>query len=104
MEWSASSAPPHSTAHVLHNCAAMTPTEMSVSMFAVACRAFASADRWNGHAHQVTTGRDNAPAHHCHPSNWAKPNMDMVNTGSEKTAATINRTRATCRRSSRSSS
>ena len=104
MACGASSAPPHSTAHMLHNCAAITPTEISVSMLADPCRALTAADLWNGHAHHVTTGSDSAPAHHCQPWNWANPNMDMVKTGSEKTAATTRRRRAVCRRSSRSSS
>ena len=45
--------------------AAVTPTEISVSIVAVACRRLSQAARWNGHAPHVTTGAASVSESHC---------------------------------------
>ena len=97
-------ASPHTSAQMLHAVAAMTPTEMRVSMEAVRCLALSAATRWNGQAAHVTTGMLSAPAHHCQFVNCAAGTMDSTTTGTENTAATVRRRRSAARRSSRPSS
>ena len=99
-----SKASPHTTAHVLHSVAAVTPTLMRVSIVDVPCIAFLKAALWNGHAPHVTTGIDRAIAHHCQPSNIKAVTIEINTTGMVNAADTTNRKRAVRKRSSKSSS
>ena len=75
--------------------AAMMPSETSVSIDDVPCRAFLSAARWNGHAHHSATGAAQATRSHCQPSNRSDGTSDSISdrsvSGMKNTRATISR-------------
>ena len=62
--------------------AASTPTEISVSIVAVACLRFAHAARWNGSAPQTTTGAASVSDSHCQLSNCSGGIIAIASTGS----------------------
>ena len=69
MPWICRSWWPKKIVYSDHKVAAVTPTEISVSMDAVPWRALRRATRWNGHAAQVTIGAASAVSTHSQPVN-----------------------------------
>ena len=73
------------------------PSETSVSIEDVPCRAFFSAARWNGHAHHSATGAAQPASSHCQPGNRSDGSSDSISdrsvSGMKKTSATISRRR-----------
>ena len=74
--------------------AASTPTEISVSIVAVARRRLAHAARWNGRAPQTTTGAASVSESHCQFVNCSGGTIASTKTGSASTAETISRRRS----------
>ena len=78
-----------------HSVAAVTPTEIRVSIEAVRWRALRQATRWNGHAAQVTMGNANPVSSHCQPANRVPGRTanitDRCDSGTNNTAATASR-------------
>src|SRR5664279_5894496 len=87
-------APPKNNAYSDQPNAASTPTLINVSIVAVACRAFAQAARWNGHAPQTTTGAANVRLSHCQLSNCNGDTMASTRTGSVSTEEIVSRCRS----------
>ena len=75
--------------------AAVTPTEISVSMVAARCRAFASAARWNGQAPQMATGAASVSDSHCQLRNWSTGTMASTTTGTASASEISSRCRST---------
>ena len=77
--------------------AAVMPSDTSVSIVAVPCRAFRSAAAWNGHADQMTTGAAVTSRIHCQPGNRDHGNSDHSTdrslSGMKNTSATTSRLR-----------
>src|SRR5665811_1798634 len=71
--------------------AALTPTEMRVSIVAAPCLTLVQAARWNGRAPQTTTGEARVSDNHCQLSNWRAGTMDMSRTGTARIADTTSR-------------
>ena len=75
----------------------MMPSDTSVSIDAVPCRAFFSAARWNGHAHHSATGAAQATSSHCQPGNRSDGISDSISdrsvSGMNRASATISRRR-----------
>ena len=75
----------------------MMPSDTSVSIDDVPCRAFFSAARWNGHAHHSATGAAQPTSSHCQPGNRSDGTSDSISdrsvSGMKKTSATISRRR-----------
>src|ERR1035438_10719396 len=69
-------APPRNSAHSDHIHAALTPTEITVSIVAAPWRALVNAARWNGKAPHTTTGEARVRASHCQLSNCSSGTMD----------------------------
>ena len=73
----------------------MMPSDTSVSIEEVPCRAFFSAARWNGQAHHSATGAAHATSSHCQPGNRSDGTSDSISdrsvSGMNKTSATISR-------------
>ena len=67
-----------------HRYAAVTPTEISVSMVAAPCRAPASAARWNGHAPHTATGDASARQAHCQPGKCQAGTIPSTTTGTAR--------------------
>ena len=81
----------NSSAHSDHSQAAVTPTEIRVSMVAAPWRALVTAARWNGQAPQTTTGEARVSEIHCQLSNCSAGIIDMASTGTVSTADTTRR-------------
>ena len=73
------------------------PSDTSVSMDVVRCRADRSAAEWNGHAAHPATGTASATSIHCQPGNRNEGNSDICTdrslSGTKHTSATISRRR-----------
>ena len=80
-------------AHTDHRYAAVTPTEISVSIVAAPWRRFVSAARWNGQAPHTTTGEARVNASHCQWSNCRAGTIDSSITGRLSPAETSRRCR-----------
>ena len=76
-------ASPSNSEYSDHPKAASTPSEMSVSIVAVAWRRLRHAATWNGHAPHVTTGVASASASHSQPSNCSAGIIDISTTGTD---------------------
>ena len=87
-------APPRNSAHSDHSHAALTPTEIKVSMVAAPWRALVNAARWNGNAPHTTTGEARVRDNHCQLSNCNIGIIDSNSTGRLRTAETSNRCRS----------
>ncbi len=74
--------------------AASTPTEISVSIVAVACLRFAHAARWNGRAPQTTTGAASVSDSHCQLSNCSGGIIAIASTGSVSASEISSRCRS----------
>jgi hypothetical protein len=70
------------------------PSEIRVSIVAVAWRRFAHAARWNGHAPQTTTGVASWSASHCQFSNCSGGIIESTRTGSVSAAEMTSRRRS----------
>ncbi len=83
--------------------AASTPRETRVSMLVAPCRRFRQAARWNGQAHQNTTGTAQAIRSHCQPGNRicgvSARTIATSPSGMVSNAATIKRLRSSFTRS-----
>ena len=79
-----------------HTVAAVTPTEISVSIEAVRCRALRNAMRWNGQAAHVTIGSASAMSTHCHPVKRVSGKTANI---TDRWASGTNSTAAAARRS-----
>ena len=77
-----------------HANAASTPSEISVSIVAVACLRFAHAARWNGSAPHTTTGAASVSDSHCQDSNCSGGIIDIASTGSISASETSSRWRS----------
>ena len=95
-----SPAGPNSSAYPDHNVAASVPTEIKVSMVALACSRFSTAARWNGQPAQSTTGSVRAKEIHCHQGNCSAGTIAKMITGRLSTAEMISRRRRSRRSSS----
>ena len=84
----------NSSAYSDHSVAAVTPSEIRVSMVAAPCRRLITAARWNGHAAHVTTGSARASEAHCHPGNCHAGTIDSAMTGTARVIATRSRVRS----------
>jgi hypothetical protein len=60
-------------------------------MVAARCRRLARAARWNGQAHQVTTGATSAATTHCQPAKRSGMTIAISSTGTVSAAATTSR-------------
>src|SRR5664280_967229 len=87
-------APPRNSAHSDHSHAALTPTEIKVSIVAAPWRALVRAARWNGYAPQTTTGEARVRANHCQLSNCNAGIIDISNTGRLSAAEITRRCRS----------
>ena len=94
-------ASPRNSAYSDQPNAASTPTEMSVSIVAVAWRRFAHAARWNGSAPQTTTGAASVSDSHCQFSNCSGGIIAIASTGSVSAVETSSRRRSAAVSSSR---
>ncbi len=74
--------------------AASVPSEIRVSIVAVACLRFSQAALWNGQAPQSTTGVASWSESHCQLSNCSGSIIASSSTGSESSAETIRRRRS----------
>src|SRR4051812_37018181 len=81
-----------------HTVAAVTPTEISVSIEAAPWRALRAATRWNGHAAQVTIGAASAVSSHPQPVNRVLGTTANI---TERSASGTNSTAATASRRNR---
>ena len=77
-----------------HSHAASTPTEMRVSIVAVACLRFAHAALWNGHAPHSTTGVASCRLSHCQLSNCSAGTIAISSTGKDSAAEITSRRRS----------
>ena len=87
-------ASPKKSAYTLQRKAAVTPTEMRVSMLAMKRRALCSATRWNGHAPQTATGDARASTSHCQFVNCSAGIIDSTSTGTVSTVEMRSRCRS----------
>src|SRR5664279_1654670 len=87
-------APPRNSAHSDHSHAALTPTEIKVSIVAAPWRTLVKAARWNGNAPQTTTGEARVRASHCQLSNCHAGTIDISSTGRLRTAEITSRCRS----------
>src|SRR5680860_1556498 len=87
-------APPRNRAHSDQSHAALTPTEIRVSIVAAPWRALVKAARWNGKAPHTTTGEARVRASHCQLSNCNAGIIDSSSTGRLRTAEISNRCRS----------
>ncbi len=87
-------ASPRNSAYSDQPNAASTPSEISVSIVAVACLRFAHAARWNGSAPQTTTGAASVSDSHCHDSNCSAGIIAIANTGTVSASETSRRWRS----------
>ena len=90
-----SPSPPERSPYSDHRYAAVTPTEISVSMVAAPCRAPASAARWNGHAPHTATGDASARLTHCQSRNCHAGTIPSSTTGTARAIDTKSRPRPT---------
>ena len=79
-------ASPRNSAYSDQPNAASTPTEISVSIVAVARRRFAHAARWKGSAPHTTTGAASVSDSHCQSSNCSGGTIASTSTGSVSSA------------------
>src|SRR5450631_2311729 len=86
--------PPRNSAHSDHRYAALTPTQIRVSIVAAPWRALLKAARWNGKAPHTTTGDARVRASHCQLSNCRTGIIDISRTGRLRTAEMISRCRS----------
>ena len=84
---------PRNSAYSDQRKAALTPTEMRVSMLAAPWRRVIAAARWNGQAAHTTTGEASARTSHCQFVNCSAGTIDSTITGIVSTAAPISRWR-----------
>ena len=61
----------------------------------MACRRFAQADRWNGHAPHPTTGAASVSDNHCQAVNCSAGTIAIATTGTVRTAEMTSRCRRT---------
>jgi len=87
-------APPRNSAHSDHSHAALTPTEIRVSIVAAPWRALVNAARWNGNAPHTTTGEAKVRESHCQLSNCNTGIIDSRSTGRLRIAEITNRCRS----------
>ena len=76
-----SPAAPKPRAYADQPAAARVPIEISVSIVALPCSRLSRAARWNGQAHQPTTGIVSAKEIHCHQGNCSAGTIAMMITG-----------------------
>nr|WRX71470.1 hypothetical protein [Actinomycetes bacterium] len=93
----------NSSAHSDHSQAAVTPTEIKVSMVAAPWRALVTAARWKGQAPQTTTGEARVREIHCQLSNCSAGIIDRASTGTVNAAETTRRCRQSAASRSRTS-
>ncbi len=87
-------ASPRNSAYSDQPNAASTPTEMSVSIVAVACLRLTQAARWNGQAPQSTTGAAQVRLSHCQLSNCSGGIMARTSTGAVSASEISSRRRS----------
>jgi hypothetical protein len=85
---------PKNSAYSDHRYAAATPTETSVSMVAVPCRALTRAARWKGQAPHTATGEASARLAHCQFRNCSAGTMARTTTGIARASDTSSRCRS----------
>ena len=87
-------ASPRNRAYSDHPNAASTPSEISVSIVAVAWRRLRQAATWNGQAPQTATGAASVSASHCQSSNCSAGTIDSSTTGTDSSAEMTTRSRS----------
>ena len=87
-------ASPKNSAYTDQQNAAITPTEMRVSIVAARWRALVSAARWNGQAPHTATGAASASDSHCQLRNCSTGAIASTTTGTASASETSSRCRS----------